>query len=188
MRIGLDIDDTICDTFDFLLPYICKYYKLDYEKTKKRNLSYDYFLDHYDDYFIFAKLNYKNIIPHVPLKKGVIKYLTKLRKKGHQIVFITARSDRGYDNPYQLTYDYLALNGIPFDTLITSAGDKAGSCKEEQIDLFIDDSIDNCKSLSSHNIQVLLFKAAWNKKCKEFKKVKSFKNLYKIVKGGKYGR
>ena len=33
MRIGIDIDDTICDTFDFVLPYCCKYYGVDYEKA-----------------------------------------------------------------------------------------------------------------------------------------------------------
>ena len=34
MRIGLDIDDTICDTFELVLPHICKYYNLNYSVFK----------------------------------------------------------------------------------------------------------------------------------------------------------
>ena len=38
MRIGIDIDDTICSTFDFVLPYCCKYYGIDYNEAKEKKI------------------------------------------------------------------------------------------------------------------------------------------------------
>ena len=40
MKIGIDIDDTICDNFNIILPYICKYYGYnikDFERALKTN-------------------------------------------------------------------------------------------------------------------------------------------------------
>ena len=137
MRIGIDIDDTICSTFDFILPYCCKYYGIDYNEAKEKGYSLEYLINNYG-YYDFAKKYYGKIIPYVPLKKDVVKYLNKIKKRGHQIIFITARSSRGYDNPYQLTYDYLVKNKVPFDELITDVLEKDKACVDESIDIYLD--------------------------------------------------
>ena len=36
MRIGLDIDDTICNTFELALPHICEHFNLDYKEYRKK--------------------------------------------------------------------------------------------------------------------------------------------------------
>ena len=75
MRIGLDIDDTICNTFDLVLPCICEHFNLNYEKDKKKRINYrDFDFEGFKEY---ALKNYNDIIPNSPLKKGVIiRYLT----------------------------------------------------------------------------------------------------------------
>lgn len=181
MRIGIDIDDTICDTFEFVLPYCCKYYSVSYEDAKKNNYSYEYFINNYG-YYDFAKKYYGKIIPYVPLKKDVVRVLTKLKKRGHEIIFITARSSRGFDNPYQITYDYLIKNNVPFDTLITEAKEKDKVCLDEEIDIYIDDSISECLKVRNNNIKVLLSDTIYNKNDKDLQRIKSFRNLYKIIK------
>lgn len=181
MRIGIDIDETICDTFGFVLPYICKYFNLDYETVKKQDYSYEYFEKKYD-YYSFAKKYYKVLVPLVPLKNGVVKYLNKIKNRGHEIIFITARSEKGYDNPYQLTYDYLVKNNVPFDTLITNAYPKNVVCVDEKIDIFVDDSIRNCEDVSKAGINTYLFHHNHNKKCKSFRRIKNFRHLYKVIK------
>lgn len=181
MRIGIDIDETICDTFEFVLPYVCKYFNLDYEVVKKQNYSYQYFEANYD-YYSFAKKYYKVLVPLVPLRKGVIKYLNKIQKRGHEIIFITARSEKGYDNPYQLTYDYLVKNNVPFDTLITNASAKDEVCLDEKIDLFIDDSMQNYEDVNKVGINTYLFHNNHNKRYKGYRRLKSFRRLYKIIK------
>ena len=40
MNIGIDIDDTITDTFDYLMPYIAEYFDVDIEYLKNNNISY----------------------------------------------------------------------------------------------------------------------------------------------------
>ena len=181
MRIGIDIDDTICSTFDFVLPYCCKYYGIDYNEAKEKKYSLEYLVDNYG-YYDFAKKYYGKIIPYVPLKKDVVKYLNKIKQRGHQIIFITARSNRGYDNPYQLTYDYLIKNNIPFDELITDALEKDKACIDESIDIYLDDNINNCIKIRDVGINVYLSISKENRKNKDFKCIKNFKQFYKIIK------
>lgn len=40
MNIGIDIDDTITDTFDYLMPFIAEYFNADINYLKKNNISY----------------------------------------------------------------------------------------------------------------------------------------------------
>lgn len=181
MRIGIDIDDTICSTFDFVLPYCCKYYGIDYNEAKEKKYSLKYLIDNYG-YYDFAKKYYGKIIPYVPLKKDVVKYLNKIKKRGHQIIFITARSNRGYDNPYQLTYDYLVKNNVPFDELITDVLEKDKACVDESIDIYLDNEINNCIKTRNIGINTFLSISENNQKSKEFKCIKNFKQFYKIIK------
>lgn len=181
MRIGIDIDDTICCTFEFVLPYCCKYYGVSYEEAKEHNYNWEYFKDNYG-YYDFAKKYYGKIMPYIPLKKDVVKFLNKLKKRGHQIIFITARSKKGYDNPYQLTYDYLIKNNIYFDTLIVEAKEKDKVCLDEEIDIYIDDKVDECLKVRNENIKVFLMDTRYNKDEKDFKRVKNFKQFYKLIK------
>lgn len=40
MNIGVDIDDTITDTFDYLIPYIAEYFNTNINYLKDNNISY----------------------------------------------------------------------------------------------------------------------------------------------------
>lgn len=188
MRIGVDIDDTICNTFEYVLPYVCEFYSLNYKELKKQNIAYSYFTKNYADFYEFAKANYYKIVPYVPLNKGVLKYLKKIKSLGHEIVFITARGKRGYDNAYQVTYDYLVKNKVPFDALIVDAQDKGQVCVDEHIDMFFDDDINNYRSVELRGIDVYLFSIRANKKYHGVRRVKNFKQIYNIVKGATNGK
>lgn len=179
MKIGIDIDDTICDTWEFLVPYLSDYFGLDIEDLRKSSLPY-YEACHctFEEYCFFAKKYYSNFSQKYKLKNYVCEILSKLRKEGCQIIFITARSYAGFDDPYQASFDYLQSHKVPFDKLIVNAQDKSKICVEEKIDLFIDDSIDNCKAVSSKQIPVLLFDTSCNKNCSLFKRVFDWKQVY----------
>jgi len=41
LRIGIDIDDTMADTFDYLMPYIAEFFNLDIKYLKNNNISYN---------------------------------------------------------------------------------------------------------------------------------------------------
>ena len=40
MNIGIDIDDTITETSEFLVPYVAKYFSIDIDYLKKNNICY----------------------------------------------------------------------------------------------------------------------------------------------------
>lgn len=182
MKIGIDIDDTICDTWQYLLPYMSKYYNLKEEDVRKTNKYYYEALNiTFDEYMKFAKKNYASLVPNVKLKKDVIKVITNLKNKGYEIIFITSRSKNGYKNPYKISYEYLKKNKIPFDKLIVGAKDKKDSCESEQIDIFIDDNLNNCKSVSKLNIKVILFETTENKNNNNFIKVKNWKEIEQLI-------
>lgn len=182
MKIGIDIDDTICDTFNNIAPLICKYY----------NYSLDEFLEMYKkdcnvieklpDYLSFAKIYYPTIIPNLPIFKDVREVIFKLKEK-YEIVFITARSTLGKDFSYKICSDYLKNNGIYYDKLIVNSTNKYDVCKRENISIFIDNSIKNCLMVSKlPNTKVLLYENKYNEDCPYFKHVKNWIEIYNILK------
>lgn len=186
MKIGIDIDDTICDTWEYVMPYVAKYYNISYDDLKKSEKYYEKALDiSLEEYCKFAKKFYDKITLNVPLKKDVVEVLNDLKNMGFEIIFITARSTLGYTNPYETSLKYLIKNNVPFDKLIVGKKDKKKICEEEKIDLFIDDSIENIKEVKKLNIDVLLFETKENKNT-SLKKVKNFKEIKNYIEV-KYG-
>lgn len=43
MKIGIDIDDTMADTFEYLMPYIAEFFDVDIKYLKDNNISYSNF-------------------------------------------------------------------------------------------------------------------------------------------------
>ena len=41
MIIGIDIDDTLSETFDYMLPYVAEYFGVSADELRKRNISYN---------------------------------------------------------------------------------------------------------------------------------------------------
>ena len=62
MRIGIDIDDTICDSIENMLPYICKFYDLNYEDEKIKHMPYSYY-HNFPNYRDFAINHYETVMP-----------------------------------------------------------------------------------------------------------------------------
>lgn len=185
MRIGIDVDDTITNTYEYLIERIAEHYNLENELLRGRCLAYSDFYnnsDEFPDYNEFLISNYGKYISNVSIKDGVRDSLNKLHNDKHEIYFITARHDDECDDPYKITADYLLKHQIPFDKIIVGANDKGIICKQEQIDLFIDDSIRNCTSVSSYGINTLIFDAKFNKNEDRFERVYSWKEVYDIVK------
>ena len=73
------------------------------------------------------------------------------------------------------------LLNFHYDKIIANAYDKKQICKEENIDIFIDDSKDNCTNVSELNIKVLMFENYFNEDETKFKKVKNWEEILKEV-------
>lgn len=182
MKIGIDVDDTITNTYEFLIKVVAEHYKMDYDELLNRNLGYDYFFnnDEFPDYTFFVDRKYDDLAPKFPIKEDASEYLNMLHEQGNEIVIITARHYGEYEDPYNLTFNYLTKNNIPFDKIVVGAFDKAKVVLDEQIDLFIDDSIGNCNKVLETGIDVLLFDARFNKNS-ELKRVNNWKDVYELI-------
>ena len=72
-------------------------------------------------------------------------------------------------------------NNINYDKLICSF-DKDKVCKNENIDLFIDDSIENCNKVSKLGIETLLFTSKSNMSSEtNLNRVYSWEDIYNFV-------
>ena len=182
MNIGIDIDDTITNTYETLIPMIAIKYGLNLSKLLKTKPNYSMLSDVIPGYNEDKLELFTAMAKIVPLKEDVINVLTRLREDGHKIIFITARNTAEYGDPYKISYDYLKSHNVPFDGLYTNVADKASKCVIEGIDLFIDDSTMNCKAVKRRGVPTLQFDACFTKPIKDLKRVNSWEEVYQIVK------
>ncbi len=147
MRIGIDIDDTITNSHDYVI-YLKKKYLPQYDSTKL--LPDDVFREFINKY---DSLIHKN----APLKEGVVEAITYLKNAGHTIYIMSARGNYSKTS-YEDSQDYLLRHNIPYDKLICNVGTKVEAVKCEKIDLFIDDNAQVCNSLRNNNINVIKMK------------------------------
>lgn len=147
MRIGIDIDDTITDTHDYVI-YLKRKYLPEYD-------AYSLLPDDVFKEFIYK---YDSIIhQNVSLKKDAKEAIKELKSRGHEIYIMSSRGSYS-DNSYEDSYNYLIEHDIPFDKLICNIDTKVDSVKENKIDLFIDDNINICNLLIENGINVIKMK------------------------------
>lgn len=180
MRIGIDIDDTITDSFVYVLNKIAKDYNKDYNKLLSKNLNWDDIYHGCEDLpplmdYVFS--NYHLWIPEFEIKEDAIETMQKLLDDGHEIILATARS---HALPGQ-NLKYIEDNKIPCTKLREAAGNKVAVALEEKLDLLIDDSINNCTLVKSEGIPVLLYDNPYNRKCTTLDRVCSWKEVYEVV-------
>lgn len=183
MRIGIDIDDTITNTWNYLIPIFSEKFNIPADKIKELPPYYGAIKEtvSLEEYFKLIR-EYEHLMQEVPLKENVQEILTKLKEEGNTIIFITARGNNGYSDPYLITKKYLDNNLIPYDKIIVNAHEKGLVCKEERIELFIDDNLKNCIDVSKQGINVLMMEAEYNVNDMEFIRMKNWKQVYEYIK------
>lgn len=183
MKIGIDIDDTIANSWDTFIPIYSKEFNIPIEELQVSK-PYYYSLKNkitVEEYFEKMSKIHDDITLDIPIKENVKEVIDKLYELGHKVIFITARG-KSHTNPYTITKKYLDDHKIKYEKLIVDASEKDKICKEEKIDLFIDDSIKHCQSVSLKGIEVLLFETKYNKEDKQFKHIKNWNEVYEYIK------
>ena len=193
MNIGIDIDDTISDTFEALLAYSQKYTIEDLKRESNIDINKDY-LNHlyiesasgWNDIETknFWEKYYEDILKAVNIKNFASKVINNKRKNGDKIFLITARWDMPNFDTKKLTEDWLQENNVQYDKLFMNASDKVQLVKENNIDLFIDDSFNNCKQISENtNAKVYMMTSLVNKNLgdKKIKRVFSWPEIDDLI-------
>ena len=117
------------------------------------------------------------------IKDEVYNYLLKARrhKIDDEIYFRNLKDN----NIEQITKDWLKENNVEYDKLIINAKEKLKFVKENNIEIFIDDSCRNCKDIAyNSNAKVFIMDTRVNQNLEDEKitRVYSWPHLYKEIK------
>ncbi len=192
MIIGIDIDDTIADTCEIMLNY-AQEYTIDVLKKepilKDGNCNTHFYIQYLHDWkegedIEFLNEFYEKIITETRPKTLSIKYLQKLHDEGNKIVLITARWESDKFDVINTTKKWIKKNNVPCDKLIVNAENKLIACKQENVELFIDDSFLNCQMVSESGIKTFLMDTRANKglENKNIERVFSWPHIYMKIK------
>lgn len=172
MNIGIDIDDTIADTYEVMFAYAQKYTVEDLKRSAKIK-ELDNLTNHFytrsmhswtqEEEEKFFEKYYEKIIKEIKPFTCAIETLKKLKEEGNQLIFITARFEPDYFDVRKTTLDWLKRYDVPYDKLIINPTTKKEAAIENDIDVFIDDSYSNCKDVISAGIESWIMNTRCNK-------------------------
>ena len=140
-NLGFDIDDVLFKSSEALKSVLDKCndkeileHKLDIMRGKAVNKKVGEFLK-------------ENVVPTIKIAKpmeNVAQVIKKIRMESNKIFLITARGDKRFPGSEEITKNLLKKYDIEYDAIIFNSVDKVEICKENNIQLFVDDSPNNC--------------------------------------------
>ena len=186
MKIGIDIDDTITDSWECLIPYYSRLFNVPEDKLHKSLPYYESIKDKVssvDEYYKIMLPIYDEVSPNVNLLPEVKETIDALYNLGCKVYFITSRGT-DHTDAYKDSKVFLDRYHIKYEKIIVNAKDKAKICQEENISLFIDDSYTNCKEVSENtNTHVYMMTSMINRNFKDekIKRVYSWPEIYFLI-------
>lgn len=163
MNIAIDIDDTLTNSFDYFQPFVSEFFNADLDELKEKNISYGNLPDEWKSRELeFCKKYYDGTAALTPFKPDAKDGVDALKNAGHRIIIITGRTNAFYKDPYKTTREELKNGNIVYDKLICTL-DKDKACKDEHIDILIDDMPANCLAAEKAGVKPILFTSKANK-------------------------
>lgn len=194
MRLGIDIDDTISNTYQTVIKYAedftRNYCHREYASIEERagNIKTHQYIQEIfewnaEEEKIFFKEYYRKFIAEVKPKEDVQRVLQKLYRQ-HEIILITARwEDEKQGGIEEATKKWLENYQIPYHKMFLNRP-KLEVCKENHIDVFIDDSYMNCKSVQEGGIKTYMMNCIANQNIKDYEieRVYNWNEIYEKLK------
>ncbi len=165
IKIGIDIDDCVCNTLE--MDYACAYYIMKNNLPKEIDKFYydvakSFKMENGDFFYIKEKeyiMKHNSMYPKVFVKEVI----RNLRRKGFKIVIITARLDKYWKGNAKLYLKrWLNKFNIQYDDIYTNISNKGEFCKNNKIDCLIEDSCENVKLANKNGIRSILIKTSYN--------------------------
>lgn len=185
MKVGIDIDNVISNFNDELLK---EYLKHDKELRNTGIINEDVFIRYgmFDwtekEESEFYKNNIERIAKKLQPLNRATETIKKLKEDGNEIIIISGRNNGEYNNPYKLTEEWLAKYNIVYDKIILTNAynkeEKANVCKENNIDIMIEDSTQTAVNIEKFGTKVLFMNTRYNKNNENFEKVSNWKEIY----------
>lgn len=195
MNIGLDVDGVLVDVRTFQLREGKKYFERKYGITVKNPDMFEM-----QDVFqctrkqreaFWIKYIWKYCLRE-PMTKDAAEIINKLKREGNRIIIITSRAHTTESGTTGMVFrwmlkHWLKKNNLNYDNIIFceekgSGVDKLRVCKEQKIDVMVDDSPENLYEIRESK-KVICYSAAWNLKCHDLDncRVNDFTELYNKI-------
>ncbi len=188
MKIGIDLDGVVIDSETTFRTYeeifdidTVKGNNLINREEPKFQARYNWTEEQKQE---FIEKYFLTVSKESNLMSGFVGVYNLLKKQGHEFVVITARG--GFVK--EMKDDAIRLleeNKIIFDKYYWKIDDKLEVCKNENIDIMIDDDWRIIKKLADNNIKTLYFRDTDLVKLEENKNIKEVNNwgdIYRIIK------
>lgn len=88
---------------------------------------------------------------------GAKEVIQKLKKMGHKLIIISSRGTET-NEMIDIVIDKFKKENIKFDKYFWKEINKLKICKEENIDIMIDDSPSTCKKMADNRIKAIYFR------------------------------
>jgi uncharacterized HAD superfamily protein len=172
IRIGIDIDSTINKAHFFDIIHgreFCKDMNFPAEENLNKCKVKEMFGLTDELYNEYMRRYFPWNCKYNEVEVGAAEAIRILRRNGNQINIITAR-DENYYNEHQWytgkmmvhdTKEWFARNQIPYDNIFFCP-DKLKICKENEIDVMVDDDPENIIELSTNGIPVIIAGQSYN--------------------------
>lgn len=169
MKIAIDVDDCISNTIEVDFAF-------SYRENKKMNPDDNkLYVNNYhnaptifgftpkqdDDFFAMER---KICIDEDLIKPKVYSQniINKLFDEGNEIVILTSRSDKCWGDAQKQTIAWLTKYGFKFSKCLSNVSSKGIWCKENGVDLLIDDNPKYLKQANDEKIKTITFYACYN--------------------------
>lgn len=179
MKIGIDLDGVIFDSEKLYRVYTELY---DYCELHRNSIidnrlvelqdRYNWTQEEVEDFF---KKYEKQVLKEANIMPGAKEVLKMLKQDGHELIVITARGGM-FKESVDTAKELLKREGLDiFDNYFWATKKKEEVCKNEKVDIMIDDSDKKCKAISEAGIKTIYFK---DSPCFEMQENENLKTLY----------
>lgn len=185
MKIGIDIDDTVMNTFDVIeeaARYFDKYFLENngYQDITKYDFHERFYWTSEEKKAFFNYFRKNKLYLKAKPKGDALYYLEKLYNEGYEIYFLTRRKKDEKLDILSITKNDLISKGFKFTDCYIGLSKKGEACKSLGIDVFIDDAVIQIEDVNNYGIKTILIDNWYNKEYKGLR-AKNFQEIYNII-------
>lgn len=169
MKIGVDIDGVLID-FEERLRVRASLFDFNELKNDKILKDCYWVQDRYGwgekEWGAFSEKYLVQLTKESHFKPCAVEVLNMLKKEGHELVVISTRGTE-YEEMVTVVQNMINNHDLHFDKIYWKLSNKIETCKNEKVDIMIDDNPTICENLSKEGIKTLYFRNIYGDKLKE---------------------
>ncbi|SHN49406.1 5' nucleotidase, NT5C type [Desulfitobacterium chlororespirans] len=158
MRIGVDIDGVVSDSYKAWLRKLNRHFGTNILELKNYDMHLDFGVS-WEEMGKYFEDNVATLFDIPDPVAGAKEGIERLLRQGHEVVYVTARS---LDEEVH-TLRWMKKHKIPHEQILfTSFQSKVDYVLQWQLEIFLEDFLGNAQAISEAGVPVLLLDASYN--------------------------